>query len=209
MVFAQRPTQTITHKGNVFEILSMADTVTVLDPITTEISTIIENPNPVPVKLNNMNIYAKGDVDTEPSLTWAKLVRYIVQSSNQQVSALGNGEYQLNISNVILNAQGKIVYYNFDGISKIHSEGHIGKVDDNNIIATLNGSTNPAGIKIGWKKLDERTNKSFSKQIEYLMNKAPAYQPAKVQGSAVPYRLPEHDVYQSSFTINNGAIYYN
>ena len=209
MVFEQRPTQTITHKGNVFEILSMADTVTVLDPITTEISTIIENPNPVPVKLNYMNIYAKGDVDTEPSLTWAKLVRYIVQSSNQHVSALGNGEYQLNISNVILNAQGKIVYYNFDGINKQQGREVIAPADNNNINATVNGSTNFVGRKFEWVKIDERTNRSFATQVEYLISKAPAYKPAKVQGSAVPYRLPERDIYQPSFTIKNGAIYYN
>ncbi len=207
--FAQKPTLTITHKGNVFEMQSMADTVIVLDPITTEISTIIQNPNPVPVKLNNMNIYAEGDVDTEPSLTWAKLVRYIVQSSNKQVSALGNGEYKLIISNVILNEQGKIVYYNFDGINKQQGREVIASTDNNNINATVNGSTNNVGVKLEWVKIDERTNRSFAMQIEYLMNKAPAYQPAKVQGSAVPYRLPASDIFKSTFYIKNGAIYYN
>lgn len=208
-VAAQGKTETITHKGNVFEIVSMADTATILDPITTEIKTVISNPNPIPVKLNNMNIYAAGDVDTKPSVTSAILIRYIVQSLNKQISALGNGEYRLRMSNVIISDFGKIVYYNFEGLEKMQSKKVTNSTGEDNIYATTHGATNDTRqYLVSWKPLSNSTNKDLTVKLDNLMNKAPAYKAAKVQNNPVPYRLPDKE-FEQSFTIKNGAIYYN
>ncbi|MCB9045383.1 MAG: hypothetical protein H6550_04500 [Chitinophagales bacterium] len=204
---AQEKKTTITYKGNVFEMLNLADTVTMLDPVTTEISTVINNPNPIPLKLNNMNIYAEGDVDKEPSVTCDMLRRYIVQSLNRQIAVLGNGEYRLHMSNVIVSEAGKIVYYNFDGLEKSYAKKVITSGSDN-IYATQNGATNMQGAVLNWKSIDAATNSMLSAQVDKLMNKAPAYQPASVQNTPVPYRLPDAG-FEKTFTVKNGAIYYN
>lgn len=208
-VTAQGKTETITHKGNVFEIVSMADTATMLDPVTTEIKTVINNPNPIPVKLNNMNIYAAGDVDTKPSVTCDMLIRYIVQSLNKQISALGNGEYRMRISNVIISDYGKIVYYNFEGLEKMQTKKAANSMGEDNIYATTHGATNDTRqYVVSWKPVNNNTNKDLTIKIDNLMNKAPAYKAAKVQNNPVPYRLPDKG-FEQSFTIKNGAIYYN
>lgn len=106
---------TITHKGNVFEVMNSADTFLALDPVTNEVGTVIENPNPIPLKLNNMNIYSKSDVEKHPSVNGTTLRNYILQTIGKQ---LADGEYRLLLSNVILNEKGKIVYYNYDGVEK-------------------------------------------------------------------------------------------
>lgn len=106
---------TITYKGNVFEIMNSADTFLALDPVTNEVGTVIENPNPIPLKLNNMNIYSKGDVEKHPSVKGTTLRNYILQTIGKQLS---DGEYRLLLSNVILNEKGKIVYYSYDGLEK-------------------------------------------------------------------------------------------
>ena len=159
-IFAQQPTQTITHKGNVFVLQNMADTVTLFNPETTEVTSIINNPHPVPVKLNNMSIYAKGDVDTEPSVTCDMLRTYIVQLLNKQLYTLDDGEYRLKLSNVIVSDYGKIVYYNFDGLEKMYTKKVITPGTDN-IHATAHGATNSRQALLSWKKVDYKTNKYY------------------------------------------------
>src|SRR5690606_34555792 len=130
---------TITYKGNLFEVSNMGDTVDMLDPVTGEIETIISNPHPIPLKINNMNIYAKADVETEPSVTAAMLNRHILQSLAGRVAKLADGEYRLLLSNVIVSDRGKIVYYNFDGIEKRSSRKVIVQTG-NDIDASLHGA---------------------------------------------------------------------
>lgn len=189
---------TITYKGNVFEVSNMGDTVEMLDPVTGEIETIISNPYPIPVKMNAMNIYAKGDVDIAPSVTANMLNRQIIQSLSHRITTLADGEYRLLLSNVIVSDKGKIVYYNFDGIEKRTSRKIIG---NNN--ASKNATTNQVGSKVEWNKV----NSLGTIKIDNIIDKIPVCKPATVYNNAVPYRYADED-FKQSFYIKNGAVHY-
>lgn len=186
----------ITYKGNVFVVSNMGDTVEMLDPVTGEIETIISNPYPIPVKMNAMNIYAKGDVEIAPSITADMLNRQIIQSLANRFTKLADGEYRLLLSNVIVSDKGKIVYYNFDGIEIRTSR----KITGNN-----NASKNAKQevSKIEWNKV----NSLGTLKIDNIIDKIPAYKPATVYNNAVPYRFADEEL-QQSFYIRAGVVSY-
>lgn len=163
---------TITHKGNVFEIMNSADTFLALDPVTNEVGTVIENPNPIPLKLNNMNIYSKGDVEKHPSVNGTTLRNYILQTISNQLS---DGEYRLLLSNVILNEKGKIVYYNYDGLEK--KTGTSAKKD-----ATINTKTIEALID---KTPAYKPAIVYNNAVPYRLPDAELQQPFRIKNGII------------------------
>lgn len=189
---------TINYKGNILEVNNMADTVEVLDPITMETLWEIRNPNPIPLKLNNMNIYADNEVEQRPSVTGATIRKYIIQQISSQLKT--DGEYRLMLDNIIISDKGKIVYHNFNGIEKkvtIQSDE-----SDN----TNSGHRNVA-ITWRWKETDKNLNTSLTTQIEKAIDKAPVYKPAIVAHQPVPCQLDTKEL-QKPFTIKKGVVQY-
>lgn len=188
---------TINYKGNILEVNNMADTVEVLDPITMETLLIVRNPNPIPMKLNNMNIYADNEVEQRPSVTAATLRKYIIQQISNQVKT--DGEYRLMLDNIIISDKGKIVYHNFNGLEK-------------KITITTNNSTpedKPARVAQTdrWKETDKKLNTSLTTHIERAIDKAPVYKPAIVALQPVPCQLDTKEL-QKPFTIKKGMVQY-
>ncbi len=188
---------TINYKGNVLEVNNMADTVEVLDPITMETLWEIRNPNPIPLKLNNMNIYADNEVEQRPSVTATTLRKYIIQQLSSQVKA--DGEYRLMLDNIIISDKGKIVYHNFNGLEK-------------KVTITTDRSTpddKPARVAQTdrWKETDKKLNTTLSTQIEKVIDKAPVYKPAIVARQPVPCQLDTKEL-QKPFTIKKGVVQY-
>lgn len=195
---ASAQTTTINYKGNVFELKNMADTTEILNPVTMETEWVVRNPNPIPVKLNNMNIYADNEVEQQPSVSGDKIRRYIIQ----QLSGLlkSDGEYRLMLDNIIISDKGKIVYHNFNGIEKkvtIQSDQ-----SDN----TNSGHRNVA-ITWRWKETDKQLSASLSAQIEKAIDKSPTYKPATVYNQPVPCQLDSKEL-QRPFTIKGGMVQY-
>lgn len=203
--YAQKqPTiQHITFKGNVFEVLESADTAEMLDPVTNEVELVYLNPNPLPLKFNNMHIYSKDDVEKQSSVNGDIFSRYLLQALSKQLAAFADGEYRVLLTNVIISDKGKVVYYNFDGFEK------------KAIKETYTAGTDPEPGKpkgkvfeqIKWNKVYKEQQELVSKTVGNAIEKAPTYQPATVKGYPVPYRLPD-DATQRSFSIKKGAIIY-
>lgn len=189
---------TINYKGNVLEVKNTADTIEMLDPVTTEVMTVIENPNPIPLKLNNMNIYAVNEVEQRPSVSGDKIRRYIIQQLSSYFKK--DGEYRLMLDNIIISDKGKIVYYNFTGI-----EENITK----RTFQTNKGATY-SSISMGrtdWKETDKKLSTTLSTQIEEIIDKTPVYKPATVYNQPVPCLLDTKEL-QRPFFVKGGVIQY-
>ncbi|HYD22096.1 MAG TPA: hypothetical protein VEB40_11520 [Flavipsychrobacter sp.] len=192
-------TSTINYKGNILEVRDMADTTEILDPVTMEAETIINNPDPIPLKLNNMNIYAVNEVENPPSITGDAVRRETIQRIRSHITK--DGEYRLLLDNVVISEKGKIVYYNFNGVEKKTTT---------KVAPAIAGSTKSADYAIGrveWKETDKVLSNAVSAQIEKIIDNTPAYKPAMVYKQPVPCLLDPKDL-QRPFFVKNGAIQY-
>ena len=77
----------------------------------------------IPIKLNGEKIYSSGGemAATKPKINAkeASLADYLVKQLTPIMEQQADGEYNLIVSNVIINTQGKVVYYENTGMQKI------------------------------------------------------------------------------------------
>ena len=196
---ASAQTTAINYKGNVLEVKNMADTFEILDPLTMDVHVVINNPNPVPQKFNNMNIYAVKDVEQKPSVTGDALRRDIIQLVSTHIKK--DGEYRLMLDNVIIGDKGKIVYYNFDGVEEKQTIRTLQINDEKSV------SSNYAMGRTDWKLMKNIPGKTLSGYVEKIINKAPTYKPAMVYNQPVPCQLDTKEL-QRPFTIKGGMVQY-
>jgi len=80
----------------------------------------------IPIKLNGEKIYtSRGEMAVTKPRIKAKeisLADYLVKQLTPMLEQQADGEYNLIISNVIINAQGKVVYYENTGVQKIGAD---------------------------------------------------------------------------------------
>lgn len=117
----QKDGNKITYKGNVFETQAFPpDTMQVMDPATGEIQTIITRRD-VPdfiKKMNGEDIYytSHQDATLEMRNTENKIKMEIGVALSSYAKKLGKGNYVYDLENVVVDKNGKIVYYELDGI---------------------------------------------------------------------------------------------
>lgn len=165
------------------------DTTIVVDPETGEESIRITEVEPglVPIKLNGDKIYNSRDIEKiaqegkhytyKPHLQIDELNMYLLENLKPELHRLKDGDYYLSISPIILDKNGKIAYYNCDGVLTA-SYNH-------NIIS-----------------LDQQTR--LIKTLEKALNNSPIYEPAAADKKHVPYIMDEYT--WKLFTIKKGTI---
>ena len=178
----------------------MADTTELLDPVTMETLWEIRNPNPIPLKLNNMNIYAIQEVEQQPSVTGETVRRYIIHQLSSQLKK--DGEYRLMLDNLIISDKGKIVYHNFNGVEKKTAVITKGESTEH-----TGGTSRNVVHSYRWKETDKSLSTKLSAQIEKIIDKAPVYTPATVYNQPVPCLLDTKEL-QKPFTVKGGVIQY-
>lgn len=179
---------TITYKGNVFEMSEeQRDTVIVIDPTNGEEIMKVRMKPPRPLSMNGKSIYSNYstgvDISTIGILTGTSLKQYLFSKLKQEFRQLNDGEYHLDIDNIIINERGKIVYYDYGGLR--YQEF----ADPNNRN----------------KVVDKKTQDLFSKKISSLMNDVPNTQPAMINNQPVLFQIEAMD-FHSSFKVKNGDI---
>ena len=154
----------VTYRGNKFEYLpdGVPDTQMVKDPVSGKEVTRVTTKDPIPVKMNGARIYNTDEITLKPSPVGdnPSLELYIFKGLSTDLNKLPDGNYYLYVSNVIIDNKGKVVYYEYDGISSERNKTKI-----------------PADVK-----------KAIASKIDPLINKAAAFKPGKVNGYAVIVR---------------------
>lgn len=111
----------ITFKGNTIEFSDKPtiDTIYIEDPITGEITMQLTKLVPAPIKLNGEAIYPyhelkrntdKG-ITKPPGVTLTVLKTYLLTNMDGFISELPDGTYHLNMDHIIIDKEGRIVYY--------------------------------------------------------------------------------------------------
>lgn len=173
-------TDTLTFKGNVFVVRSMADTVTMLNQQTMEVETVINNPSPIPVKMNWLDIYGIDEVQKKPGVTENTLKFYLLNKMSNQVAALSDGIYRMVLNSVVIDARGKVVFYDFIGMER--------------------------RLKKGWVTVPGINDDAIAALVGSLLEGTPVYTPATLSGAKVACRMSD-DAFQKPFFIEKGVAY--
>ena len=115
----------VTYKGNKFELNKALppDTAYVEDPVTKEMQMKIMRMEQHPIKVNGAKIYSMEEVNSMPRLKGKEntLREYLQNQLQEELSQLPDGKYNLSINYIVTGADGKIAYYDFDGIRSRNS----------------------------------------------------------------------------------------
>lgn len=169
----------VTYKGNVFETKEEAsfEKGETINPATGQQQTHISASFPIPVKMNGKKIYTITEIPGKPpklgdlannasTLTSQVLKDYLLTKMDKELQLLDDGIYYVHITNIVVDETGKIVYYNFQGITKgqeVSKDGNSPEV-----------------------RLAPPIQSSFAQAIEKLIDMAPLHDPAVVEGREVP-----------------------
>ena len=153
----------VAYRGNKFEFSKVRyDTITMIDPVTGKENTVVTSLLPVPIKMNGKKIFNTDEVTERPSglASTGSFEDFIFKNLSTDMDKLPDGLYTLDIGNIVLNAKGKVIYYEYAGLSTKDSTTKI-----------------PVTIK-----------DAIDKKIDPLINRAPALMPAKVKDTPVIVR---------------------
>ncbi len=126
--FSQKPKKegnVMVYNGNTIEFAPQkpVDTTIVIDPLTGKEQREIHNWANPPMKVNARTIYDYRDAEKPKIKAKDKsLADYMVRNLKPEFEKLADGEYNLIISEVVIDKNGKVVYYENNGIQKIGAD---------------------------------------------------------------------------------------
>lgn len=154
--------------GNQFEMTEARyDTQILVNPVTEEEEMRISCTAPRPVKMNAELIVTRPEMPPILAASGKSLQRYLYAGLQPYLEELNDGAYYLDLTDVLVDATGKIVYYNFNGLQTWNARN----VSDNKPV--------PKVI------LDASLRKKINNTVETLLKNAPAYTPATHHGKKV------------------------
>lgn len=128
LLYAGDGGEIITFNGNQIEFSDKPtiDTIYAEDPITGEITMMLTQRAPEPIKLNGEKIYtpaelnrqaSEGEGSTRRSAATLQTVKtYLLTNMDDFISKLEDGRYYFTMDHIIVDKEGQIVYYNIGGL---------------------------------------------------------------------------------------------
>lgn len=185
----------VTFKGNVFELkISKPDTVFVQDPATQEFSKpMMVVTIPFPIIMNGDTLPTVSTVDKMPveKVNGQDLLKKMFDDNEALFSKLDDGEYRIHINQIVVGANGKLLYYKYEGIE--HSQ----MVQDEQTKQWTARPVTPIDVK-------DRINDL----VEAVINRM-KFKPAMKNGKPVPcYTEFYYNATPGAFTVKNHEISY-
>ncbi len=192
----------VTYRGNKFELSEeKIDTVILIDPVTNQESTKIFRKDPTPVKMNGQPIVHETDKDPYYTGNDKGLRDFLIKGLKKELSKLDNGSYRLDISNIIVDANGKIVYFDYRDMKRSKTADEVGNLQPKpskvinasdpvikvsmvgatpmgNTPMTLTRNTDPAF----YGEISKANQQEIFNKICQLMAIAPGFMPATLNG---------------------------
>ena len=209
---------TVTYKGNKFELSDpKQDTMSIIDPVTGKENTVVARLAPKPVKMNGKQIPA--DVDKQPYFTGSDdgLRAYVLKRLRKELDKLDDGMYELDISNIVIDETGKIVYFDFAGVRGNKLDDGTTSAANNNVTSvTITDKNAPAdlkGQKLALSKsgtaitISKTTEQELLNKLCKIMGDGTLYLPATLNGKKVPcienssdfwkrFKIKDHKLYE-------------
>lgn len=190
----QREGNKVTYRGNVIEFATegTADTLWVEDPVTGDLAMAVSHRDPMPIKLNGVRIYNEFDftpgawdqskgTPANSNLSIHILKVYLLSSMNKLIKQLDDGRYFFRLSHVVLNKEGKIIYYNLSKLQCVTTQ------DERAV------------------EVNEKLSEKFADAVKTIIENSPKYQPARYDGKHVPC-LVKGGEGTLSFSVKDGKL---
>ncbi len=161
------------------------DTVTTTDKATGEEIQQVRVADPSPLTVNGRKIYDSKELASEPQNTTLKtpFAEYIFTGLSSSFKSLPDGAYEFNLYPVIIDNNGKIVFYDF--------RTFYGYDKKNKRI-----------------RIDELLYKIIAAKLDELINNAPKFAPGKAGGKNVVAILDD-ELYKYKIEVNEKSVKFN
>ncbi len=215
----------VTYRGNTIELSKPVTDTLKKEDVTNSLTiqqVIVTSPKPV--KLNGEAI--PQNVDKGPVFTGSEgnIRNYIIKNAREQLTALEDGMYTLDISNILIDEKGEVAYFNFEDVKRSRRQEEIitikpaqvevSKKPDPEITVTITsgpqaGTTGRLLRNTGEKyfaEISPENQEAIHRKVNELMKDAPRFTPATVSGKKVSatYQCPQ---FWNHFKVEQHKLY--
>jgi hypothetical protein len=217
----------VTYKGNKFEMSkSSTDSIFIIDPVTGKEDLKITQTDPKPIKMNGRAIPTQTDQTPYYTGNEKDIRDYLIINLKQELTTLGDGMYTLNINDIVVDENGKIVYFDYKDIRRSKTADEIKTNMQQNQPTIINASDPQITVNINdpktgvptpmklrkinnpsnYVEIDNTIQATIFKKVCKLMDVAPGFKPATVNGKAVQsfYHCMR---FYNHFKVENNKIY--
>jgi hypothetical protein len=221
----ERKGNIVTWRGNTIELsISNLDTIIVIDPVTGKEETIVEQRDPEPIKINGQSIPSNLIENNSFTGSDKDLRTYLLKNLRNELGALEDGTYDLNISDILIDENGRIVYFNFPEVKRIKSindinpkSGTTNTSDPNiNVPAGAKKPTVPGKKENNFNRINNNAfyetirnadQQAIFNKILDLLGTAPVFIPAKLDGKNVISKYNTSLLFLNNFKIKDHKVF--
>lgn len=216
----------VTYKGNIIELSTPVapDTQIIVDPVTgQEYTNIVIKRKPAPVKLNGKPVNEWPEQDAAYTGSESSLRDFLVFNMKDVLTKLDDGQYTLNVFNVLIDENGHIAFFEYEDIKRSRTADEIPGFDKKKTEAVRVTNANDPQIKVSiggepmmlHKNTDPDHYESVKKELRdeifnkvcRLMETAPGFKPARANGTNVisyyfdirflnHFKIKDHKLYE-------------
>lgn len=167
-----RPSRTFQRNGNEVSyngnkiVLSepSSDTIEMINPVTGGAQSVVQVREPEPISINGQKIYHAGEAEV-PGYVGGNLTfeSSVMSAMSSELGTLPDGDYALNLKNLVVDEKGKVAYYELGGLQRL-------------------------GMAIRTTVAND-TAERIAVLVDNTLNNAPALSPAKIGGRQVAYLM--------------------
>jgi len=111
----------VTYNGNKFRMSeSKTDTIMMMDPVSGDTMTQVVATVPTPVEMNGQKIYTSSEASPAGYIAGSNTLEEVVnKTAAAEMTSLPDGDYWIDMNNVVVNENGKVVFYEFRGLRRM------------------------------------------------------------------------------------------
>ncbi|MBX2904430.1 MAG: hypothetical protein KF744_00225 [Taibaiella sp.] len=161
----ERKGNEITYNGNKFKMSEpKTDTIMLMDPISGDTMTQTMTSVPKPIEMNGQKIYSSPEATPPAYLAGSTTLEDAVNKiASTELSALPDGDYWIDMNNVVVSESGKVAFYEFRGVRRVTARS----------LTTVGADS----------------TRKLGAAIDNVLNDVPAMKPATANGKNVPSLL--------------------
>ena len=185
-----------TFRGNKFEKEMLNDTTTVVDPVDGKEFKVVTTREKL-IKMNGEKIYQENPENSNadnPTIKYGegKLEKYLTDKIRNEINKLGDGTYKIDVFDIVVDAKGKVVYYENNGLIRDVNLGldvitYDDPADKDKEEKLVKDGVYKKAVYL--KKIDPSLRKIIEDKVNDAMKNAPVLKPLIVNGEKVPYLL--------------------
>jgi len=186
----------VTYKGNKITIETLIDSEIVVESKTGEKSYVVTKMEKVSL-FNGRKVYIENSENSTADYPITKygeeyLQKYLTDKLRNEINKLDEGTYKVAVFQIVVDENGKVVYYENEGLRRDANFGpdvitYDNPADKNKEEKLVKDGTYKKAVYL--KKIDPKLKKRIESKVNVAMDIAPILKPFIVNGKKVPYLL--------------------